>query len=121
MATFLDIGLMSYASKIFTFLLVFAIMFGLLKQKKVLGDKSAGLQGLIAFVIAVMAILSPASSAFINFITPWFFILVLVAFLILMVMFMQVLLNIIFILDIDSYSGIISISHLSSNLVKAIE
>ena len=51
MATFLDIGLLKHITNVFIFLLVFAIMFGLLEYKKILGKDKKSLHGIIAFGI----------------------------------------------------------------------
>ncbi|MFH1212156.1 MAG: hypothetical protein V1659_04500 [Candidatus Woesearchaeota archaeon] len=88
MATFLDVGLVKHAASVFTFILVFVIMYGLMEYKEMFGRDRRSLRGLIAFSVALFVLISPGSSAFIQFITPWFFVLVLIAFLILLVMFM---------------------------------
>lgn len=87
MATFLDVGLMKYMSRIFTFLLVFAIIYGLLEHKKVLGDNK-GIHAIIAFVIGAFAIITPAANSLIEFFTPWFFMIIVISFLLLLTLFM---------------------------------
>jgi len=73
MAT-LDVGLFEHISFIFPFLLVWAMVFGLLSWKKVFGDNNA-LHGIIAVAISIMFIMSGNAVAILNLASPWFVIL----------------------------------------------
>jgi len=90
MATFLDLGVFSYFSVIFTFLLVYVIVFGTLEWGRPFGklgdEKTArGLHAIIALAVAAMAVMSPSIVRMINFTVPWFLIMALVAFFIIFV------------------------------------
>ncbi len=73
MAT-LDVGLLDHISLVFPFLLVWAVMFGLLTWKKVFGENRI-IQGTIAVTIAIMFIMSDKAVAILNISSPWFVIL----------------------------------------------
>ncbi len=83
MATFLDISIIENFSTLFTFILVFVIMYGMLQTVKLLGDDKTGLHALIAVVIAFLVSISPGITTFIQTFTPWFTVLILVIFFIL--------------------------------------
>ncbi len=84
MATFLDIGLLGKFNVIFTFLFVYAIVYGLLEYGKIFGDGGPdgrkGIHAIIALAIAFVSVISKPISALISFMIPWFFILALVIF-----------------------------------------
>jgi len=80
----LDIGLIEAFSIIFPFLLVFAIVFALLKKFKILGEGST-IPAITAIVIAFIVILSKDVVQIINFIAPWFVLLFIFILLLLMV------------------------------------
>lgn|SRR3989338_1428693 len=71
MATLLDLGLLRYFSVIFSFILVWALVFALLQKTKILGDK-AGLNVLLAVAVAFLVSLSDNVVQIINFMIPWF-------------------------------------------------
>lgn len=73
MAT-LDVGLFEHISFIFPFLLVWAMVFGLLSWKKVFGDNRT-IHGIIAVAISIMFIMSGNAVAILNLASPWFVIL----------------------------------------------
>jgi hypothetical protein len=85
MATFLDVGLLSAFGTIFTFILVWIIVYGLLEYTKVFGDKKQGINGLVAFSSAMLVLASQYALKFVNFVVPWFMILAIAIFLILFV------------------------------------
>ena len=72
MATFLDIGLFSYFSVIFSFLLVFVVVFGLLEYIKIFGSENKGWHAIIALSIAALTLMSGLALKFLTFVTPWF-------------------------------------------------
>ncbi|MBD3209716.1 hypothetical protein GF367_04870 [Candidatus Woesearchaeota archaeon] len=82
MATFLDIGFLGEFSIIFTFLLVWVLVYALLSMTKQLGDKK-NLNALIALAVAVIVIASPTMLRLVNTMVPWFLIMVLLLFFIL--------------------------------------
>ncbi|MFH0701376.1 MAG: hypothetical protein V2A62_02985 [Candidatus Woesearchaeota archaeon] len=75
MATVLDLGLVNYFSNIYPVLIVWAIVFALLQKTKVIGQ-SMGINGIISVVIALMTLLSPTLVAIVNFMVPWFALLI---------------------------------------------
>lgn len=90
MATFLDIGVFSYFSIIFLFLLVFTVTFAFLNFMKIWGKETQqGWNALIALSISVIAIMSRQAVGFISFVTPWFIVLFFVLFFILFAMRMM--------------------------------
>ncbi len=86
MTEFLDTGVLSYFSIVFTFLLVFVILYGLLSLTRPFGEGKNGLYSIIAFAIAILSISSRSILSLITFITPWFFMLIFIGFFILLVL-----------------------------------
>ncbi len=81
MATLLDITLLSGAKVIFTFLLVYVIVWGLLVWIKPFGKSvSTGPYAIIALVAAFFSVISGTVRYIIEFMTPWFLVLVLFLF-----------------------------------------
>lgn len=76
---------------LFTFLLVYGIVWGLLTFRKPFGD-SKGLYAIVALMMAFLVVISSPARMFIEFITPWFLALAIFVFLIIIVvsMFAQV-------------------------------
>ena len=90
MVSLLDFGLMEFILPVFIFILVYAIIFGVLQKIKVLGD-SKNLNGWVAFALAALFAIMPGAMEFVTVIAPWFTILVILAFSFLLVfMFMGV-------------------------------
>jgi len=83
MATFLDISIIQNFSAIFTFILIFVIIYGLLESFKVFGDGKRGSHALIAVIIGFLVSMSSGVTAVIQTFTPWFTILIIVIFFIL--------------------------------------
>ncbi|MEM0231232.1 MAG: hypothetical protein QXW00_00410 [Candidatus Woesearchaeota archaeon] len=79
MATFLEIFFLDKFSPIFILLLVFTLVYAILKTTKVLGD-SNNLIAMIAMAVAFLVILSSESQDVIKTIMPLFFILLLFIF-----------------------------------------
>jgi hypothetical protein len=86
MATFLDIGVLSYFRVIFAMILVFVIMYGFLSWTKPFGDKNMGLYALVSIAFAILSITSKGVLTMISFMTPWFFIIIFIGFFILFVL-----------------------------------
>lgn len=86
MATVLDVGLLGYFNVVFSFILVWTLVFALLQKTKVLGEK-VGLNGLIAVAIAFLVSLSDNVVEMIRFMIPWFAIAI-IFFVLLILIFM---------------------------------
>jgi hypothetical protein len=84
MATFLDVSILSGFTPIFVWILIFAIVYGLLEFVKPFGkDNKQLIHGTIAVIIAFIFVTSGVSVRFITLSTPWFVVLGLVLFFIL--------------------------------------
>lgn len=79
MATFLDAGILSGFPAVFLFLLVYAIIFGILTYAGIF-KLSKGLSAIIAFVIAFFTLMSPTAVRVIRIVTPWYVVFFLVIF-----------------------------------------
>ena len=71
MATFLDTSLLTYFSSVFPVLLVFAFMFAILQKTKAIGETPA-INALVSAVAALLILLAPKAIRIINFMIPWF-------------------------------------------------
>lgn len=80
MATFLDITGIEKFSVIFPFLLVFVVVYGILEATGVFGKDKQGMHSLVAFVLAMIAVISPGFVDVIKTSVPWFVILVIFIF-----------------------------------------
>ncbi len=83
MATFVDISIINNFSSIFTFILVFVILYALMETTKALGEGKKSLHAIVAVVIAFLVSMSSGVVAVIQSFTPWFTLLVIVIFFIL--------------------------------------
>ncbi len=72
MASVLDLGLLQFFNVIFPTLLVFTIVFAILKKTKVFGDEKGGLSAVVAISVAIMTAMFEPAITFINIIAPWF-------------------------------------------------
>jgi hypothetical protein len=70
MATILDIGLLGYFSIIFPFLLIYAVVVGLLGWLKFFGDNKV-IHNIIAISLAFLFMLSSALVKVVNMAVPW--------------------------------------------------
>jgi len=86
MATFLDVGILGYFRVIFAMILIFVIMYGFLSWTKPFGDGSNGLYALVSIAFAILGITSTGVLTLVTFMTPWFFIVIFVAFFILFIL-----------------------------------
>ncbi len=87
MATLLDLGLVSYFGNIFPFIFVWAIVFAILQKTNVIG-KSMGINATIAAVTGLMVLLSQSLINIVNFMVPWFAVLI-IFFVLMMLAFMS--------------------------------
>ncbi len=74
MATPLDLGLFQHFQIIFPFLLVFAIVYGVLSYTKIFGENRL-VYGLLAVFLGLVATFSTIARETINIMAPWFIIL----------------------------------------------
>ena len=81
MATFLDISVIGHFTSIFTFLLVFVIVFGLLQMFKMFGEGHTGIHAIIALAIGFIVIFQGGVVNVIQTFIPWFTLLIIVVFL----------------------------------------
>jgi len=79
MATFLDILFLDKFSPIFIFLLVFALIYAILKTTKVLGDNNS-IVAIVALAVGFLVILSSDSQEVVKNVMPLFFMLILFIF-----------------------------------------
>jgi len=77
MATFLDFSILSGARAVFAFLLIFILIYGLLKFSKLfgLGDFSISV---LSFSVAILSVLSPAIVRVIEVVTPWYVLMMII-------------------------------------------
>jgi len=87
MATILDLGLLGYFKAVFSFILVWALVFALLQKTKALGDK-VGLNVLVAVAVAFLVSLSENVVSVIHFMIPWFTIAII--FFVLLILIFQI-------------------------------
>lgn len=89
MATFLQVGgVLGYFSVVFAFLLVFVLIYGFLSMIKPFGGKQLGIYAIIALAFSILSIVNGSVLRFIYFITPWFFVLVFIGFIIMFALMM---------------------------------
>ena len=88
MVASIDAGILGHFTVIFTFIMVFVIVYGFLSLTKVFGSGKNGLYAIIAFSFAILSITSSGVLALITFITPWFFVLIFIGFFVLFVLMM---------------------------------
>ena len=90
MVTLLDIGFMEFLLPVFSFLLIYAILFGILQKSKFITD-NAGLNTWIALAISVLFAITPGAMKIVSIIAPWFMVMIVIIFsLLLLFLFMGV-------------------------------
>jgi hypothetical protein len=77
MATFFDISLLGHFSIIFTFLLVFALVYAMLTYLKLFGDNKP-IHAIVALSAALLMIFSQRAVMLVTTMVPWFMILLIV-------------------------------------------
>ncbi|MFC1648587.1 hypothetical protein ACFL1B_03960 [Nanoarchaeota archaeon] len=70
MATFLDATILRGFGVVFTFLLVWVVVFGILEMSG-FGKERKGLAAIIALALAILVLLTPQSRLFIEILVPW--------------------------------------------------
>jgi hypothetical protein len=83
MAAVIDISIVKSFSNIFTFILVFVIIYGILEMVKFFGDDKKSIHAMIAIVVAFLVSVSNGVVAVVQTFTPWFAIIILIIFFIL--------------------------------------
>jgi 4-amino-4-deoxy-L-arabinose transferase-like glycosyltransferase len=83
MATFVDISILQNFSSIFTFILVFVIIYSMLEVTKALGPDKKSMNAIIAMIVGFLVSLSSGVVSVIQSFTPWFTLLVIIIFFIL--------------------------------------
>ena len=71
MATFLDFSLVRNFAGIFTWLLVWVITYGLLEVTGFFGKERQGINAMIAFALAFLALFTPPVRFMVEFAVPW--------------------------------------------------
>ena len=91
MATILDnLGFIEFFLPVFSFLFIFVIMYAVLDKFKLMGENKT-VKFIASLSIALLFLFSKDILNFVNFVTPWFVVLVIIAFFILsLFMFMGV-------------------------------
>lgn len=84
MATILDIGLFESFNTIFPVLLVFALVYAILQKTNMLGEGKNTLNAFIAIIVAFLVLLSKTVINVINYMTPWFVIVLIFTLLLLL-------------------------------------
>jgi hypothetical protein len=83
MATFVDISILQNFSSVFTFILVFVLIYATLETTKALGSDKKSLNAIIAMIIGFLVSMSSGVVAVIQSFTPWFTMVVIIIFFIL--------------------------------------
>lgn len=78
MATPLDVGILNHFVPIFVFILIFVVFYAILLKTNILGENK-GLMALASFVVAFLFIVTRTATEFIQLVTPWFVVLLIVA------------------------------------------
>lgn len=67
----LDVSLLGYFSPIFTFILIWTLVYATLQFTKMLGENKV-IHGAIAFVIGAFFLFTPEATGVVTFMAPWF-------------------------------------------------
>ena len=79
MVTPLNTELLGFILPVFSFILIYAIIFAILQKVKIFGDNTTT-NTMIAFAISVLFVITPGAMEFVATISPWFVVMVFVAF-----------------------------------------
>lgn len=77
MATIMDVGFLNHFVPVFIFLLVFVLFYAVLLKTHILGDNK-GLIALASFVVALLFLVTRAATEFVQLVTPWFVVMLIV-------------------------------------------
>jgi hypothetical protein len=78
MATLFDGGLLASFGSVFTFLFVYVLIYGILTKIHFFGEKTEGLNALIALCAAVFTMFSPMVVGMVTYMIPWLVVLLVV-------------------------------------------
>ncbi len=81
----IDITLLNAFKRIFPFLLVWIVTYAILEWREVFGKDKKGIRAATAFVIAMIFLISSKASEVVQYMTPWFIIIMLFLLLMLMI------------------------------------
>lgn len=84
MVTPLSTELLEFVLPVFSFILIYAILFAILQKSKIFGD-TTGINAWVAFAISVIFVLTPGAMQFVREIAPWFVVLVFIGFSLLLI------------------------------------
>jgi hypothetical protein len=89
MATVMDIGILQYLLPVFSFLFIWLVLYAVMDKFNL--SKSNPVKMMVSFSIAMLFIFSSRALRFVNLVTPWFVVMVIIAlFLIGLFMFMGI-------------------------------
>ena len=71
MATPLDLNLLRYFSPIFTWLLIFVVIYAATERSKLLGEKASSLNFIAAISLATLSVFYTKITTLIEFVAPW--------------------------------------------------
>ncbi len=72
MATLLDLALFEFFEPLFIFVLIYAILYGVLSKINMFGEDSSSFNALISFGVSFLFILSPSLREVISIALPWY-------------------------------------------------
>ena len=81
----IDLSLIVSLKRIFPFLLVWVVIYALLEWRDIFGKDKKGIRALTAFVVAMIFLVSSEASLIIEYMTPWFTIMIIFVMLMLMI------------------------------------
>ncbi len=84
MVSLIDSGLGEFLLPVFLFILIYAILYAVLSKTKIFGD-SVNINAIVAFALAALFAALPGAMEFVSVIAPWFIVMVIVAFSVLLV------------------------------------
>lgn len=84
MATFLDITVLESFLPVFSFILIWLVLYAVLQKSKLLGGRPV-LDLVVSLIIALVAMFSGSTFEFINEVIPWFVMLTIAAILVVLV------------------------------------
>jgi hypothetical protein len=78
MASVLDVSLLQFFSPVFLFVLIFAITYAVLDKFEVFKAGGPWIKTAIAFCMGILFLFSKDAILFVNFVTPWFIVFVVI-------------------------------------------
>jgi hypothetical protein len=84
MASPIDVSAINFFTPIASFLLVFVVVYAILKKTEILGDNKP-MNALVSFIMAIIFVSFSSMEAYVRNIVPWFAVLIVILFLVLLV------------------------------------